>query len=62
MFVKKCYSIQSRLFVVGRTEISSKEGTTRDDLLSVAIHSFGVTALTEMLLDITDVARTLANI
>ena len=55
------YSIPSRIFAVGRTEISPKEGMTKDDLISMVIHGFGVTALIEMLLNIR-VARTIANI
>ena len=37
MFVKDFYNAPSRLFLVGRNEISSNEGMTRDDLLSMAI-------------------------
>ena len=49
------------MFVVGRTETSSKEGMTKDDLISMVIHGFRVTALIEMSLNIR-VARTIANI
>ena len=52
IFVKNCYSTPSRLFVVGGTEILSKEGTTQGDPVSMAIYGIGVTPLINMLIDI----------
>ena len=45
IFVKNCYSTPSRLFIVGGTEITSREGTTQGDPVSVAIYDIGVTPL-----------------
>ena len=52
IFVKKCYSTPSRLFIAGGTEIASKEGTTQGDPASIAIYGIGVTPLINMLIDI----------
>ena len=52
IFIKNCYSILSRLFIAGGTEIASKEGTTQVDPVSMAIYGIGVTPLVNMLIDI----------
>ena len=52
IFVKNCYSTPSRLFIVGETEITSREGITQSDPVSMAIYGTGVTPLINMLIDI----------
>ena len=52
IFVKNCYSFPSRLFIVGGADITSREGTTQDDQVSMAIYGVGVTPLINMLIDI----------
>ena len=42
IFVKNCCSTPSRLFKVGATEITSREGTTQGDPVSMAIYGIGV--------------------
>ena len=52
IFLKNCYSTPSRLFIVGGTEITSREGTTQGDSVSIAIYGLRVTPLINMLIDI----------
>ena len=52
IFLKNCYSTPSRLFIVGGTEITSREGTTQGDPVSMAIYRIEVTPLIKMLIDI----------
>ena len=42
IFVKNCYSTPLRLFKVGATEITLREGTTQGDPVSMAIYDIGV--------------------
>ena len=51
IFVKSCYSNQSRLFVVRLTGIASKEGTNQGDPVSMEIY-IRVTHLINMLIEI----------
>ena len=51
-YVKNCYWTLSRLLIVGGTEITSMEGTTQGDSVSIAIYGIGVTPLTNMLIAI----------
>ena len=48
--VKNCYITPSRLFIVGGTEITSREGTTQVDPVLMAIYGIGVTPLINMLI------------
>ena len=50
IFVKNCYCTPSRLFI--GTEITSREGTTEGDPVTMAICGIGVTPLISMLIDI----------
>ena len=43
IFVENCYSTPSRLFIVGGTEITSREGTTQGHPFSMAIYGIRVT-------------------
>ena len=52
IFVKNCYSTPSRLFIIGGTEITLREGATQGDSASMAIYGIGVTPLISMLIDI----------
>ena len=52
IFVKNCYSTPSRLFIVGGTEITSREGIIQNDPVSMSIYGIGVTPLINMLIDI----------
>ena len=49
-FKSNCCSTPSRLFIVGGTEITSREGTTQGDPVSMAIYGIGVTPLINMLI------------
>ena len=51
IFVKNCYSTPPRLFLVGGTEIASREGTTVSDPVSMVIYGIGVTPLINMLIE-----------
>ena len=51
-YVKNCYWTLPRLLIVGGTEITSMEGTTQGDSVSIAIYGIGVTPLTNMLIAI----------
>ena len=51
-FVKNCYRTPSRLFIVGETEITSWEGSTQGDPVSMAICGIRVTILINILIDI----------
>ena len=50
-FVYNCYSKSCRLFVVGGFEISSQEGTTQGDPISMAVYAIAIIPLILMLLE-----------
>ena len=52
ILVKSCSNAPSRLFIIGGTEITWREGSTQDDPVSMAIFGIGVTPLINMLIDI----------
>ena len=54
IYVEDCYTLPSRLFIVGRTEIESSEGTTQGDLVAMAIYTLSVIPLMLMVLEITN--------
>ena len=52
IFVRNCYSLPSRLFMIGGMELLSKEGTTQGDPVSMIIYGIGVTPLINMLIEV----------
>ena len=53
MYISNCYNTPARLFIVGGTEILSKEGTIQGDPTAMAAYALRVTQLIQNLLDIT---------
>jgi len=51
-FVINCYTTPSRLFVIGGYELSSEEGTTQGDPISMAVYAIATIPLILMLLEI----------
>ena len=49
-YVKYCYLVPARLFVSGRLEFTSREGSTQGDRLSMAIYAIGITPMLDMML------------
>ena len=48
-YVSNCYQSAARLFVIGRKEILTKEGTTQGDPTPMGTHALGVTLLLHFL-------------
>ena len=48
-FVSNCYLVPARLFILGKKEIKSKEGTTQGDPTAMAAYTLGVTPLIHFL-------------
>ena len=51
VFVRNCYSLPSRLFIIGRSELKSCEGTTQGDPAAMAIYAIAIIPLLLMLVD-----------
>ena len=51
VFVRNCYSLPSRLFIIGGSELKSCEGTTQGDPAAMAIYAIGIIPLLLMLVD-----------
>ena len=50
-YVKNCYTVPARLFIIGGKEILSKEGTTQGDPTAMASYAIGLTPLLKFLFD-----------
>ena len=51
-YVKNCYTVPARLFILGGKEILSKEGTTQGDPTAMASYAIGLTPLLKFLFDL----------
>ena len=51
VFVRNCYSLPLRLFIIGGSELKSCEGTTQGDPAAMAIYAIGIIPLLLMLVD-----------
>ena len=51
-YVRNCYRFPVRLFVIGGSELKSKEGTTQGDPAGMAIYAIGLTPLLDIMLEI----------
>ena len=54
IYVKNCYTIPSRLFIIGGCELISEEGTTQGDPIAMAVYAVAVIPLILMILEITN--------
>ena len=52
-FVRNCYNLPSRLFIIGGGKIRSTEGTFQGDPTPMAIYTIAIIPLILMLVDIT---------
>ena len=53
-YVHNCYSVHSRLFIVGGGELKSTEGTTQGDLIMTAVHTIDIYTLILMMVEFTN--------
>ena len=53
IYIKNCYFLHSRLFIIGGNEIRSCEGTTQGDPIAVAVYAIAIIPIMLMIVDIT---------
>ena len=51
VLVRYCYSLPSRLFIIGGSELKSCEGTAQEDLAAIAIYAIAIILLPLVLVD-----------
>ena len=54
IYVQDCFTLPSRLFIIGRAEIQSSEGTTQDGPVAMPIYALSVIPLMLMILETTN--------
>ena len=53
IYVKNCYSLHSRLFIIGGNEIRSCEGTTQGDPIAMAVYDIAIIPIILMIVGLT---------
>ena len=53
IYVKNCYSLHPRLFIIGGNEIRSCEGTTQGDPIAMVVYAIRIIPMIPMMVDIT---------
>ena len=53
IYISNCYNTPAHSFIIGGTELLSKEGTAQRDTSAIAGYALGVTQLIQILLEIT---------
>ena len=54
IYVKNCYSLHSRLFIIGRNEIRSCEETTQGDPVAMAVYAITIIRMILIIADLTN--------